>query len=234
MNEGLVSTVLGLKGIPPLSEETAVARNLLVAEYTKGQLHIAHVSTEGSVRLIREAKTRGVYVTAETCPHYLILTDESVRSFNGNMKMNPPLRTASDCQALIQGLGDGTIDVIATDHAPHVIHEKDTDFLTAAFGIVGLETAVGLILTHLIDKKLLSLTQMVEKMAIMPRKILHLPMNSIEEGNLANLTIINPREAWQVNKSRFLSRSQNTPYDGWNLKGTSMGVYNHGKLYWTG
>jgi len=232
MNEGVVSTVLGLKGIPPPSEEIAVARNLLLAEYTKSPLHIAHVSTGGSVRMIREAKARGVGVTAETCPHYLVLTDEAVRSFDTNTKMKPPLRTEEDRKALIEGLIDGTIDVIATDHAPHVIHEKDTDYNAAAFGIVGLETAVGLIMTHLVDKNHLSLSQLVERMSLKPRSILHLEINAIKENNHAELTIINPDKIWQVDKSKFRSKSRNTPYHGWELKGCVEGVYNHGSLYW--
>jgi len=182
--------------------------------------------------MIREAKARGVGVTAETCPHYLVLTDEAVRSFDTNTKMKPPLRTEEDRKALIEGLIDGTIDVIATDHAPHVIHEKDTDYNAAAFGIVGLETAVGLIMTHLVDKNHLSLSQLVERMSLKPRSILHLEINAIKENNHAELTIINPDKIWQVDKSKFRSKSRNTPYHGWELKGCVEGVYNHGSLYW--
>lgn len=231
MNEGFVSTVLGLRGIPPISEEIAVARDLLVVEYTGGPLHIAHVSTKGAVGLIREAKGRGVRVTAETCPHYLVLTDETVRSFDTNTKMKPPLRTEEDRKALLAGLEDGTIDVIASDHAPHSIEEKETEYDAAAFGIVGLETTVGLVMTHLVGKGVLTLEQMVEKMAINPRRILNLPENRIEKGKPANLTMIAPKKRWVVDRTQFQSKSRNTPFDGWELKGRCFGVFNNGQLF---
>ena len=231
MNEGLVSTVLGMKGIPPISEEIAIARDLLVAEYTKGPLHIAHVSTKGAVALIREAKAKGINVTAEACPHHLFLTDEAVRTFDTNTKMKPPLRTEEDRKALIEGLKDGTIDVIATDHAPHSIEEKETEYDAAPFGVVGLETAVGLVLTHLVDKGILTLKEMVEKMSISPRKILGLNEIHIEENQSANLTILDIGEQWIVDKTMFKSKSHNTPFDGWALKGKSFGVFNNGQLF---
>lgn len=231
MNEGFVSTCLGLRGISPMSEEVSVARDLLVAEYTGGLLHIAHVSTKGSIRLIREAKGRGVRVTAETCPHYLVLTDEAVRSFDTNTKMKPPLRTEEDRKALLAGLKDGTIDAIATDHAPHSIEEKDTEYDAAAFGIVGLETAVGLMMTHFVDKKVLTIQELVEKMAVLPRRILHLPENRIAEGSEANLTILDMNRKWKVDKTRFQSKSLNTPFDGWTLKGGCFGVVNRGQCW---
>jgi len=231
MNEGFVSTTLGMKGIPSISEEITVARDLLVAEYTGGPLHIAHVSTKGSVALIREAKAKGVNVTAEVCPHHLFLTDEAVRSFDTNTKMKPPLRTEEDRKALIDGLKDGTIDVIATDHAPHSIEEKETEYDVAPFGVVGLETAVGLVLTHLVGKGTLTLKEMVEKMSIVPRKILGLAENCIEEGKPANLTILDIDEEWVVDKRSFRSKSRNTPFDGWALKGKSSGVFNNGQLF---
>ena len=234
MNEGFVSTSLGLRGIPPISEEIHVARDLLVAEYTGGPLHIAHVSTKGAVRLIREAKKRGILVTAETCPHYIVLTDEAVRSFDTNTKMKPPLRSEEDQKAILNGLKDGTIDVIATDHAPHSIEEKETEYDAAAFGIIGLETVVGLVMTHLVNKNVLTLSDVVEKMAILPRKILHLPENRIEEGGNANLTILDPDLKWIVDKTTFQSKSRNTPFDGWDLAGGCFGVVNHGKLFLKG
>ncbi|MBN2030385.1 dihydroorotase [bacterium] len=231
MHEGFVSTGLGMKGIPSISEEITVARDLLVAEYTGGPLHIAHVSTKGSVRLIREAKKRGVSVTAETCPHYLVLTDEAVRSFNTNMKMKPPLRTDEDQQALIEALQDGTIDVIASDHAPHAIEEKETEYNTAAFGIIGLETTLGIVMTHLIAKGLITLEEMIQKMAVNPRKILRLAECSIQVNASANLTVLDPNIDWTIDKTTFYSKSRNTPFDGWPMKGGCLGVLNKGQLF---
>lgn len=231
MNEGLVSTVLGLRGMPSISEEVDVARDLLIAEYTSGKIHIAHVSTKGSVQLIREAKSRGISVTAETCPHYLFLTDEAVRSFDTNTKMKPPLRSDEDRKALIDGLKDGTIDVIASDHAPHAVEEKDTEFDAAAFGIIGLETSMGLILTHLVERGVLTLEQVLAKTAINPRKILGLSTNGIQEGKEANLTVIDVNRRWKVDKSQFASKSRNTPFDGWELKGKAAGLVNKGQLF---
>ncbi len=231
MNEGSVSTVLGLQGIPSISEEVCVARDLLVAEYTGGLLHIAHVSTEGAVGLIREAKKRSVRVTAETCSHYLVLTDEAVRSFDTNTKMKPPLRVEKDRMALLKGLKDGTLDVIASDHAPHAVEEKETEYDAAAFGIVGLETAVGLVMTHLVGKGVLTFEQVIEKMAIHPRRILNLPESQIEKGQPANFTILDPEQKWTVDKMKFQSKSRNTPFDGWELKGRCFGVFNNGQLF---
>lgn len=231
MNEGFVSTSLGMKGIPSISESIDVARDLYLAEYTGGFIHIAHVSTEEAVSLIRNAKKKGVQVTAETCPHYLVLTDEAVRGYDTNTKMKPPLRTEQDRQALLQGLTDGTIDVIATDHAPHTIDDKDVEYNVAAFGIVGLETAVGLILTHVVNKKILSLSDLIQKMAIQPRTILNLPQDAVKSGEKANLTILNTEWHWTVDKNRFLSKSRNTPFDQMELDGRSAGVYNNSQLF---
>ncbi len=230
MHEGFVSTGLGMKGIPSISEEIAVARDLLIAEYTGGPLHIAHVSTKGAVRLIREAKKRRVSVTAETCPHYLVLTDEAVRSYDTNLKMKPPLRTEDDRQALLKALQDGTLDVIASDHAPHAVEEKQTEYNTAAFGIIGLETTVGIILTHLVAEGLMTIEDTIQKMAVNPRKILHLPECSIQINHNANLTILDPRINWTVDKTVFYSKSRNTPFEGWSMQGGCFGVFNHGQL----
>jgi len=230
MNEGFVSTVLGMRGIPTISEDIHVARDILVAEYTGGHLHIAHVSTMGSVRLIREAKNRGVRISAETCPHYLVLTDEAVRSFDTSTKMKPPLRTEEDQKALLEGLKDGTIDVISSDHAPHPVETKETEYDAAAFGVIGLETLVGLIMTHIIGKKVITLSDMIEKMAINPRKILNLPDNRIEEKHAANITLLDPNQKWTVDRGMFQSQSQNTPFHGWELQGKSMGVVNNGQI----
>lgn len=230
MHEGFVSTALGMPAIPSVAEEVIVARDVLMAEYTGGSLHIAHVSTAGSVRIIRDAKKRGVHITAETCPHYLVLSDDAVRSFDPFTKMNPPLRSMDDQKALLAGLKDGTIDTIATDHAPHAIEDKECEFLSAAFGIVGLETALGLIWTYLVGKKILNLEQVIDKMAIQPRKILGLSGHLIEPGAVANLTLFDPEMQWQVDSAIFESKSKNTPFQGWKLKGRSLGVINRGKL----
>jgi len=238
MHEGWVATALGMRGIPSVAEDVLVARDLLIAEYTKGLLHIAHVSTGGSVRLIREAKARGVRVTAETCPHYMVLTDEAVRGFDTNTKMNPPLRTLDDQNALIEGLKDGTIDAIATDHAPHAVQEKETEFDAAPFGILGLETAVGLMLTHLVRSKRLSLEDLIHKMSIQPRKILNLPEVHIQKGADADLTILDTEYTWKVDANRFESQSRNSPFHGWELVGTSVGIvhrhffYNKPEVMW--
>ncbi len=231
VNEGWIATSLGLRGIPSIAEDVLVARDLLIAEYTKGLLHIAHVSTRGSVRLIREAKARGVRVTAETCPHYLVLTDEAVHGFDTNTKMNPPLRTLEDQKALLEGLKDGTIDAIATDHAPHAVQEKETEFDVAPFGILGLETAVGLMLTHLVHSKELLLEDLVYKMSILPRKILDLPEVHIQKGADANLTILDTEARWKVDVNRFESKSRNSPFHGRELVGTSVGIVHRHFIY---
>jgi dihydroorotase len=233
MHEGRISTILGMPSIPSIAEDVAVARDLLIAEYTGGKLHIAHVSTAGSVRLIREAKARGVGVTAETCPHYLVLTDEAVRDFNTFTKINPPLRSESDQEALIGALKDGTIDVIATDHAPHAFEDKECEFKSAAFGIVGLETALGLLWTHFIIPGVFQPKDLVLQMSVRPRKILGLPEVKIEKGSAACLTIIDPEAEWTVDSSRFASKSRNTPFNGWKLKGRPFCVINQGKISYT-
>ncbi|MBN1781325.1 dihydroorotase [bacterium] len=230
MHEGRVSTALGMPGIPGIAEDIAVMRDILVAEYTGGTVHIAHVSSAGAVRLIREAKARGVRVTAETCPHYLVLTDEIIRQFDTFTKMNPPLRSETDQQALIGGLKDGTIDAIATDHAPHAYEDKECEFKEAAFGIVGLETALGIMWTHFIDKGILNLENLVRLMSVRPREILNLATNKIEKGAVANLTVIDPEAAWVVDSAAFESKSRNTPFQGWNLKGRAFGVMNRGRM----
>jgi len=231
MHEGIVSTICGLKGIPSISEEIMVARDILLAEFTKGPLHIAHVSTSRSVQMIREAKKRGVKITAETCPHYLVLTDEAVKNFDTHAKMKPPLRTAADRDGLMEGLKDRTIDAIATDHAPHAFHEKETEFEAAAFGIVGLETALGLMITHLVNKKVLTLYQLIEKMSLNPRKILNLEGADIQKGKKANLTILDPSMEWTVDTGRFRSKSRNSPFQGWELKGKGVGAVNNHMLF---
>jgi len=231
MHEGFVSTNLGLPGIPSLSEDVVVARNIMLAEYTRGRIHIAHISSKGAVELVRRAKEKGIAVTAEATPHHFTLTDESVNSFDANFKMNPPLRSEEHVQAIIEGLKDGTIDAIATDHAPHSIEEKEVEFAAAPFGIVGLETAVGLIIQRLVKPGILTWNQVAEKLGVNPYRILGIPEPKIKTGELANLTIIDPETNWTVDKSKFKSRSRNTPFHGWHLTGKVFGVVNKG-CYW--
>ena len=221
MNEGFVSTELGLRGIPNAAEDVMTGRDIELAELTGARLHICHVSTAGAVRLIREAKQRGVKVTAETCPHYFTLTEEAVRGYNTMAKMNPPLRTAEDVAAIKQGLKDGTLDVIATDHAPHALDEKSGEFDAAPFGIVGLETAVGLSL-KLVLEGVLSMSQLVERMSTAPARIIRSGGGTLSEGAVADVTIIDPNMEWMVDTSAFKSKSKNSPYGGWKLKGRAV------------
>src|SRR3990172_8183813 len=221
MNEGFVSTELGLRGIPAAAEEVMVSRDITLAELTGCRLHIAHVSTTRSVRMVREAKARGVKVTAETCPHYFTLTEEAVRGYNTMAKMNPPLRTADDVAAIKQGLKDGTLDVIATDHAPHGMDEKSVEFDHAPFGIVGLETAVGLTL-KLVHEGILTISEAVRKLSFNPASILKSNKGTLSVGADADITIIDPNVEWTVDSSQFKSKSRNTPFDGWKLKGRAM------------
>jgi dihydroorotase len=229
MNEGFVSTELGLRGIPAAAEEVMVARDIALAGLTGCRVHIAHVSTAGSVRMVREAKARGVKITAETCPHYFTLTDEAVRGYNTMAKMNPPLRTAEDVAAIKQGLKDGTLDVIATDHAPHAMDEKSVEFDYAPFGIVGLETAVGLVF-KLVHEGVLSLTEAVRKLSFNPASILKINKGTLSTGADADITIIDPDVEWTVDSSQFKSKSRNTPFDGWKLKGRAVRTIVGGRL----
>ncbi len=222
MHEGAWSTVLGLRGIPASSEETIVARDLLLAEATGARLHVAHVSTAGSVRLIRDAKRRGVRVTAEVTPHHLVLTDEAVQGFDANFKMNPPLRSASDVEAVREGLIDGTIDAIATDHAPHAAEEKSVEFDAAPFGVIGLETALGVIWTEFVETGMLSATETIRKMSTMPASILKVPGGNLSPGAPADLVLIDPDLKWTVDAATFASKSRNTPFDGWMLTGKTV------------
>lgn len=230
MNEGYQSTVLGLKGIPSVAESAMVARDLLLAEYTNTNIHIAHVSTEASVALIRNAKRRGVKVTAETCPHYFSLTEDACEGFNTMAKVNPPLRTGKDVKAVIEGLRDGTIDIIATDHAPHHIDEKNVEFNLAANGIVGFETALPLAITHLVNPGILSLEQVVQKMCLNPSKMLGLNKGVLDEGRAADITIIDINEEQIVSTQKFKSKSKNSPFNGFKLKGVVYHTIVNGKV----
>jgi dihydroorotase len=218
MNEGLISTELGLPGIPAAAEDVMVARNLSLSELTGARLHLAHISTTGSVRMVREAKGRGIHVTAEACPHHFMLTEELVRGYNTHAKMNPPLRTWADVQAIKEGLRDGTIDVIATDHAPHATQEKQQDFTEAPFGIVGLETALPLTL-GLVEEGVLSLEQAVQKLTSAPATAFGLNKGTLAVGADADVVIVDQHEQWEVDPTKFRSKSRNTPFAGWKVKG---------------
>jgi len=233
MNEGVVSMELGLRGIPAAAEEVMVARNLILAELTGSRLHLAHISTAGSVRLIREAKGRGVRVTAETCPHYFSLTEEAVRGYNTDAKMNPPLRTHQDRDAIRQALKDGTLDAIATDHAPHTEDEKNREFDFAPFGIVGLETALPLTLM-LVEEGVLSIEEAVAKLTVLPARVLRLNKGHLGIGADADLALIDPGATWTVDPRRFRSKSRNTPFAGMQVKGlVAMTIVNGRVVYST-
>jgi dihydroorotase len=228
MNEGLISTELGLPGIPAAAEDIMVARNVSLAELTGAHLHLAHISTAGSVRIVREAKSRGIRVTAEACPHHFTLTEEVVRGFNTLAKMNPPLRTWQDVQAIKEGLRDGTIDVIATDHAPHAAQEKQQGFTEAPFGIVGLETALSLTLA-LVEEGILSLESAIEKLSTAPARAFGLSKGTLAVGADADLAIIDPQAHWEVDPIKFRSKSRNTPFAGWKVKGLVVKTFVAGR-----
>ena len=231
MNEGYNSTLLGLPGLPSVSEDLIVSRDILMAEYTGGKMHIAHISSKRSVELVREAKHKGINITAEVTPHHFALTDDALKTYDTNFKMNPPLRTTEDVNAMIEGLKDGTIDCIVTDHAPHSIEEKEEEFQYAPNGIVGLETVVGLTLSELFHKKILSLKEVVEKLSINPRKILKIPIPQFVIGETANFTILDPDAVWTVDISKFKSKSRNSPFDKKLLNGKSVGVINNKQMF---
>lgn len=219
MHEGYYSTVYGLQGISKASEEVMVARDIMLAELTGARVHIAHISTSGSVELVRMAKRKGIRVTAEATPHHFSLTDKEVGSYDTSTKVNPPLRTEDDVTAIKEGLKDGTIDVIATDHAPHTQEEKDVEYNYAPFGIVGLETAVGLAFKELVNSGLLTVEELVIKMSLNPARILGLNKGSLHIGADADISVIDPELKETVNVKGFASKGQNSPYDGWELKG---------------
>ena len=232
MHEGWMSTRLGIPGVPDIAEAVMIARDIALAEYTGGHIHIAHISTAKGVELVRRGKEIGVKVTAEVTPHHLVLTDEALEHYDTNLKMNPPLRTRDDVTALLIGLRDGTIDAIASDHAPHSIEEKDVEFAAAPNGILGLETMLGIILTRVVGASELPLHIALAKMILAPRRVLNLPLPQIKEGALANLTFFAPESEWVASTSRLKSLSRNMPYDGWKLGGQVCGVINRG-LLWT-
>ena len=219
MNEGIVSARLGLKGIPAEAEEIMAIRDILLARLTGGHIHLCHMSTKGSVELIRWGKERGINVTAEVCPHHLSLTEDAVEGYDTNAKMNPPLRTSADVAALQEAVKDGTIDVIATDHAPHHYDEKEREFADAPNGIVGLETALAVNLTWLVHRGVIDVATLIDRMACAPARLFKLPGGSLRRGAVADVTVFDPDASWTVDPARFRSKGRNTPYAGQTLRG---------------
>ena len=232
MNEGLVSARLGLVGKPNASEDIHIVRDLLLAELTGGRIHLQHVSTAWGVEAIRQAKARGVRATAEASPHHLILTEAAVEGYRTDAKMNPPLRTDADVAAVRAGLADGTLDVIATDHAPHHYDEKESAFDDAPFGIVGLETAVGLVLTRVVGEGVIDLPTAIERMTTAPARAFSLPGGTLAAGSAADVTLIDPARKWAVEPSRFLSKSRNTPFTDFELTGKAVMTIVGGRIVW--
>jgi len=222
MNEGIVSARLGLKGIPAEAEEIMVIRDILLARRTGGHVHLAHMSTKGSVELIRWGKERGINVTAEVTPHHLTLTESAVEGYRTAAKMNPPLRTAEDVEVLQQALRDGTIDLVATDHAPHHYDAKDREFADAPFGIVGLETALALVVTELVDSGMIDFRTLVDRMSTRPARLFGLAGGTLAPGSIADVTVFDPTYAWQVDPATFISKGRNTPYAGKALRGRAI------------
>ena len=222
MNEGMMSARLGLRGIPAEAEEIMVIRDILLARRTRGHVHLAHMSTAGSVELIRWGKERGINVTAEVTPHHLTLTEAAVAGYDTHAKMNPPLRTESDVEALREALRDGTIDLVATDHAPHHYDAKEREFADAPFGIVGLETALALVVTELVEPGMIDFPTLVDRMSTRPAKLFHLDGGTLAKGAVADVTVFDPAREWIVEPSKFLSKGRNTPYAGDKLRGRAI------------
>ena len=232
MNEGMVSTELGLKGMPTEAEDIMVYRDIALLEKTGGRLHVAHISSKNSVDLVRQAKSRGLSVTCEVAPHHFTLTDEAVRGYDTNTKMSPPLRAIDDVEAIKEGLQDGTIDIIATDHAPHDIADKQVEYQNACFGIVGLETALPLSL-KLVDEKILSMGDVIKKLTSTPAYIFNLKAGSLSLGNEADILIFNPNLEYSIDISKFHSKSKNSPFDGWKVKGKVIHTLVRGKTVYS-
>lgn len=233
MNAGVTATRLGLPGITPLAEEVMLQRDILLAENTGAAYHAAHISTAGAVRMIREAKKRGVRVTAEVCPHHLLLTDDLIASYDTNYKMNPPLRTKADVEACIEGVVDGTIDCLVTDHAPHGADEKSFDFQSAPFGIIGMETALPTLVQALVTSKRIGWPELIAKMTVNPARLLGLPGGSLAVGVAADVTIIDPDAEWTIDPTAFYSRSRNTPFTGWNVRGRVLQTIVGGRVMYS-
>ena len=235
MNEGLISSQLGLKGWPAVAEEAIIARDVLLADHVKSRLHICHLTTAGGVEIIRWAKARGIAVTAEVTPHHLLLTDESARTYDPIYKVNPPLRSQKDVEALREGLADGTIDIVATDHAPHPTESKECEWQYAAFGMLGLETALPIVWQTMIETKLMSLTDLQTRMSIAPALIgrYHTQGKALSKGAPANLTLFNPNSSWKVDRDLVASKSKNTPFHGMELSGSVYATFFNGRLVWS-
>lgn len=233
MHEGYWNTVLGLPGWPAAGEELIVMRNVLLAQECQSPIHCQHLSSGGSVRWIREARARGVPISAEVCPHHIALTDESVKGFDTNYKMNPPLRTKADVELLIEGIADGTITILASDHAPHAAYEKEVEFDQAPFGILGLETEFGLFHHLLVHQyKAIDLPKLVELLTVQPAKLLNLDRGTLTPGAPADITVIDPEMEWTVDVNAFHSLSRNSPFDQWKLKGRAVKTFVQGRLAW--
>ena len=230
MNEGIVSARLGLKGIPSEAEEIMVIRDILLARRTGGHIHLCHMSTKGSVELIRWGKDRGIRVTAEACPHHLSLTEDAVGGYNTTAKMNPPLRTAEDVEAVREAVRDGTIDLVATDHAPHHYDEKEREFADAPNGIVGLETALAVVTTWLVKPGIIDLATLVDRMSICPARTFNLPGGSLRRGHVADVTVFDAAREWKVDPTKFVSKGRNSPYGGQTLYGRVMCTIVGGKI----
>ncbi|MGI8890888.1 MAG: dihydroorotase [Chthoniobacterales bacterium] len=233
VHEGYWSTLLGLPGWPAIGEEAIVARNILLAECCDHRIHCQHISAAGSVGLLREARARGIKVSGEVCPHHIALTDASVENFDTNFKMNPPLRTQHDIEALLAGIADGTLDILASDHAPHAGFEKEVEFDAAPFGIVGLETELGLFINLLVHQhRTIEMPRLLEMLTINPAHLLGLDAGSLSLGTAADVTLIDPELEWTVDVSKFESASRNTPFDGWKLRGRAVRTIVGGKTVW--
>jgi len=231
MNEGEMSTRLGVAGIPNAAEEIQVARDISLARLTGCRIHIAHISARESVELVRRAKQEGVPISCEVTPHHLLFCEQDLVDYDTNLKMNPPLRSAQDIAALEDGLKDGTIDVIASDHAPHSVEEKDVEFAAAPFGVIGLETILGVVLHQIVDRQVLSMEEALYRLSIAPRRLLKLPVPQIHAGEPANFSLIKPKDTWIVDVKKTRSRSRNSPYDGMTLRGAVTAVVNKGLIW---
>ena len=233
VHEGYWSTLLGLPGWPAVGEEAIVARNILLAELCDHQIHCQHISAAGSVRLLREARARGVKISGEVCPHHIALTDEAIQNFETDFKMNPPLRTQRDIDALLAGIADGTLEILASDHAPHAKFEKEVEFDAAPFGIIGLETELGVFIDVLVHRhKTIGLPRLIEMLTISPAKLLGLEGGTLSVGAPADITLIDPDLEWTVEADTFESTSRNTPFQGWKLKGRAVRTIVAGRTVW--
>ncbi|MHC4799737.1 MAG: dihydroorotase, partial [Planctomycetota bacterium] len=230
MNSGATATRLGLPGINHIAEELMIQRDLTLVKETGARYHVCHISTIRSVELLREAKAAGLPVTAEVCPHHLVLTEEACTSYDPNFKMNPPLRTAADRDACLQGVDDGTIDCLVSDHAPHGMQEKELEFLNSPFGIIGLETALPLYIKALIEPGLMEWPAVIERLTVMPAKIISIEKGTLAVGADADVSIIDPDIDWTIDVKQFKSKSQNSPFDGWQVTGRAVTTIVGGKV----